>query len=465
MKNSSIIHAIEQRADVAAHAPALQDGAVTLSYAEMAQRIDSLAKALQASGARCVAIEMDNGIEWVLADLACLKAGIPTLPLPPFFTPMQREHALRQAGAHFCFMEGLQLVPLDFKAVALPEGTAKVTFTSGSTGDPKGICLTVDGMEHVALSLKEVLGDAVAARTAALLPLGVLLENVAGCYTTLLSGGCYDVRPQHTIGLSRQPNFDRLLAYLSDSKATACILVPELLRGLVAAINASSVALPEMRFMAVGGAKVSPLLLEQASALGLPVYEGYGLTESASVVAVNTPQAFRHGSVGRMLPHVRITIAADGEILLCASAMADAKNHATGDIGFFDDEGFLHITGRKKNVLITANGRNISPEWPESALLAQPEIIQAIVVGDAAPHLAALIVSSAPDMKVEKAIAQANKQLPLYAQLSAWRRVPAFSSANGQLTGNGRLRRDTIMQTHHSLIQSIYEEQYDAALL
>jgi long-subunit acyl-CoA synthetase (AMP-forming) len=198
--------------------------------------------------------------------------------------------------------------------------------------------------------------------------------------------------------------------------------------------------------------------------MGLPVYQGYGLSESASVTCINAPEKNVIGSVGTPLPHVTLDVADDGELWLhdplflgYVGEESAPAYYATGDIGRIDTSGYVYITGRKKHVLITANGRNISPEWPESVLLSHPAIVQAVVVGDAQPYLAALIVSDAPDETIACAVHDANQTLPDYARIKRWQRINPLSAENECLTGTGRARRTQINQHYHIPITSLFE--------
>jgi len=204
---------------------------------------------------------------------------------------------------------------------------------------------------------------------------------------------------------------------------------------------------PSLKFVAVGGSKISPALIEAARGSGLPVYEGYGLSECASVVSLNVPGMDQLGSVGQVLPHIKL-IENEGEIVIANAAFLGylgermTGNFATGDLGHLDDNGFLHIDGRKKNVLITSYGRNVAPEWIESVLLAQPEIFQAVVYGDAQPFLSALIVATSKTADIDLAVTRCNALLRDYAQITSFQLVPPFTSAENTLTGTGRPRRD-----------------------
>jgi long-subunit acyl-CoA synthetase (AMP-forming) len=169
------------------------------------------------------------------------------------------------------------------------------------------------------------------------------------------------------------------------------------------------------------------------------------------------------------LPHVRISFAEDGEILVRGSALLgyagqpprSVQDWPTGDLGYLDECGFLYITGRKKDIFITAFGRNVSPEWVESELALQPAIARSWIHGEARPWNTAVVVAKpgATARDIEAAISAANSHLPGYAQVRHW--LPAaepFSTANGELTSNGRLRRDVIAARYRPIIDRLYQE-------
>lgn len=438
-----MLNHLQQMAQRQPLAVAIEEPSGALSYAALWQAVQQAASLLDLLNVRVAAIDLPNGSAWAIAHFACLQLGIPQVPLPPFFTTEQRAHALRDAGvdALIGVTTSDQYFDLQHLACApatLPPGTALITYTSGSTGTPKGVCLSQHGMEQVACSLLEVLGKELAQRHLSVLPLGVLLEQVGGFYTALLAGGTYIVRSE--------PLPDALQL----SRATSCILVPELLKILLHVDR----SYPDLRFAAVGGARVDTALLDEAARQCLPVYQGYGLSESASVVAVNTPVQNKIGTVGNLLPHIQCRVAEDGEIILRNPAILGYTGGApwqgefeTGDLGAFDGDGFLTIQGRKKNLLITAYGRNIAPEWPESLLSAQPEIAQAFVYGDGQASLSALLVPGHEGADTHAALQRVNAQLPDYARIDAWQHSHPFTPANGMATGNGRLRRNVILST------------------
>ncbi|WP_420470623.1 AMP-binding protein [Brevundimonas sp. FT23042] len=466
---SAVINALMQRARATPDEIVLSwtDGALTA--AELATQVSDLA-ALFAGDVSPVGVALDNGPAWVITDLALILSGRPSVPIPPFFTASQRDHALANAGAGLVATVGdsdddprvpggrIRLISTGIAARPLHPGTAKITYTSGSTGAPKGVCLSQAQMEAVAGSLVRVLGRDRAGLHMPVLPLAVLLENVAGLYATLLAGGRY-----HAVGLAEagmgeafRPDFARLLTGVAATGVTTLILVPELLRGLIAAQAALRLD-HRLEMIAVGGARVSPALLAAAAATGLPVVEGYGLSECASVVALNTPDDARPGTVGRPLPHLTVTLADDGEILVSprpflgyVGGQGGPDVVATGDVGVFDSEGRLKIEGRKSNTLITAFGRNVAPEWVESELLAEPQILQAMVMGEAAATLSAILVPmpGADPSQVQAAVARANGRLPDYARIADWRLVAPFDPAAGQVTANGRPRREVLRRTY-----------------
>ena len=435
---------------------ALRDETQSVRYSDLEQEIQSRVDALYSVSV--LGLTLDNSVDWVLWDMAALKADIPCVPLPPFFTEEQVSHSLQSAGvSHLLSPEGL-LDTGTGREGTLPDGTAKVTFTSGTTGTPRGVCLPKSSMENVAGSIVEVLGDEFVGTHASVLPLAVLLENVAGVYAGLMAGCTIELTSLQAFG----QNYEKIHDVLKNAQATSAILVPEILRILMAQV-ASKGALPDLKFIAVGGSKVETSLVLKARKMSLPVYEGYGLSECASVVSLNTPQDNKLGSVGKLLPHVKARIS-DGEIQIKNPGFLGYVDETapqtlnTGDLGQFDEDGFLSVTGRKKNVLITSYGRNISPEWVEATLLTQPAIAQVIIYGDAQPHLSALIVPTSPQANIQSAIDTAHQSLPDYAQVKKFQIVSPFTVADGTLTGTGRPRREEILTLYtkektHELLQ------------
>jgi len=486
-------NAIDDAVERFAHDEIAVDGLDrALTGRELREAVAAEAAWLASLGVQRCALAADNGVSWVVADLALYRRRIPALPLPLVFTATQRAHAMNDAGIDSVLVEP-GLPPLagceDWTRVgsspvtgldlyrralsdrpALPDGTVKITYTSGSTGAPKGVCLSARNLEAVGASLVDATSSLELKRHLCLLPMSTLLENVAGVYAPLISGTSTVVPSMRTTGVGADiVEAPRLLRTIASSGPDSAILVPELLRLLVAAAAANWTPPSTLRFLAVGGATVAPALLERAEALGLPVYEGYGLSECGSVVCLNTPRARRLGSVGRVLPHAQLRVDMHGEIRVSGQVMLGyvgqpqrhpVDEYATGDLGDVDADGYVYVRGRERNVFITSMGRNVSPEWPESELVSEPAIAQAFVHGEARPYPIALIVPSQPDVDaivIQRAVEAANARLPCYARVHRWLRVTMpFSATNQLLTANGRLRRDAIERRYATQVADLY---------
>jgi long-subunit acyl-CoA synthetase (AMP-forming) len=224
----------------------------------------------------------------------------------------------------------------------------------------------------------------------------------------------------------------------------------------------------------VGGAPVSPRLLAHALQLGVPAFEGYGLSECASVVSLNSPSGMKRGSLGKPLPHVRLSFSDKGEILVGGGNFLGylgekppAEPWPTGDLGHLDEQGFLHLAGRKKSMFITSFGRNVSPEWVEGELTFSPAIAQAAVFGEARPFNVAVLTpaAGADAVAVQGAVDDANTRLPDYARIHQWIAAEQpFAVANQQLTANGRLKRESIRSAYLTKLESLYQEEMNVVL-
>ncbi|MDX1456948.1 MAG: AMP-binding protein [Marinobacter sp.] len=445
-----------------------------VTYRQLWERVTDLAERLHLSGFSRFGLCGDNGLAWVLADLACRMANVVCVPIPQFFSTLQTEHLIARAGLEALLFPrselpevryqlaepvAMQLLPATPGAVVMPSGTGKVTFTSGSTGTPKGVCLSHEQLDATVTALAERLQGVDIRRHLCLLPLATLLENVAGVYLPLTLGASIMLWPQSELGFTGSSGLDasRLISVLNHTRPDSLILVPELAMALVRAAEKGWLRTDHFRFLAVGGARVSPSLLERAQRLGLPLYEGYGLSECGSVVALNQPGAARAGTVGRPLSHVTVSVDEQGGIGVVGNTFLGYLGEterppvkvATGDLGSFDDDGFLRVSGRRKNLVITSFGRNISPEWLESELLQQIGGTQAVVFGDgeAQPSALLVITDPRPPEQVRSALLELNASLPDYARLCRvfLLREP-LTRAGGQITANGRPVRHQILE-------------------
>lgn len=478
---SGVIRALHERAREFPGRLALADERQTLSFGRLPDRVHARTRELQQLGSRVLGLLADNCVDWVLTDLAALAGGIVVVPIPPWFTIAQRRHLIETSGIDTLLVDdqaGTTRETYGFGAVATRIGrfevlktrqplatgpmklsmTAKVTFTSGSTGQPKGVRIAGETLDQVSMRLRQVLAELAIDKHLCVMPLATLLENIAGLYVPLMLGASVHVPSVSTLGLSGSSRFDarRFRNTLDECGAQSLILTPELLRALTMSFRSDSSRNEQLKFVAVGGARVSDSEVEAAAEAGIPAYQGYGLSECASVVALNLPGARRVGSVGRPIPGVGVDVSDDGEIVVRNQCMRGYLGNpdeefpavATGDLGYLDDDGFLYVTGRRKNLFITSYGRNVAPEWPEAELLAQPEIAQAAVFGEARPTNIAVIVPAGSGRRhaaMARAVRAANGALPDYARIGEWIIADEpFSPANGLMTVTGKVRRQDI---------------------
>jgi long-chain acyl-CoA synthetase len=252
-----------------------------------------------------------------------------------------------------------------------------------------------------------------------------------------------------------------------------------------------------LRFAVSGGAPLSKDIAEFFHAAGILILEGYGLTETCPILAANREDAYKFGSVGRPVPGVEIKLAPDGEILGRGANIAkgyfkkpDATREvflpdgwfATGDIGRLDEEGFLYITDRKKDLIVTAGGMNIAPQNIENLLKTDPFISQVMVHGDRRPYPVALLTLNPEELlkfakeqgilttdpatlvkhpkvveRVSRIVEQKNSELQSYAKIKKFAILPEdFTVDNGTLTPTLKVKRKVIAEKHRALIDSLY---------
>jgi long-chain acyl-CoA synthetase len=248
-----------------------------------------------------------------------------------------------------------------------------------------------------------------------------------------------------------------------------------------------------LRQAVTGAAPIAKEILEFFFACGVPVLEGYGMTETSTVATVNTPDDYRLGSVGKPLPGVEVRIAEDGEILLkgpnifkeyykndeaTSETLADGWLH-TGDLGYLDDDGFLFVNGRKKDILITAGGKNITPANLENGLKQNRWISQAVVVGDRRPYLVALITldpeaapnfakqhgigvedlpqSEAMRTEVQRSVDAVNAEVGRVEQIKKFVILPHdLTQETGELTPTMKVKRNVVSEKYERDIEALY---------
>jgi len=497
---SKVLEALRAHAANRPNELAMQGENARLTWGDVMERVTRLAQTLfPRPGLRC-GLLLDNGLGWALVDLAARQAGAVLVPIPLFFSAGQIAHILGTAAVD-CLITGqapvasavgrgverdltaqlgqaASFIQLEPPARApLPGTTDKITFTSGTTGHPKGVCLAHRSIDRVAGSLMAASKAHAGDRHLALLPLATLLENIAAIDVPILAGAATVLLPLATVGLKGSSRLDpaAMLQAIEHAEATSILTVPQTLMGLVGVV-ARARAPERLRLVSVRGARLSRSLLLRARQLGLPVREGYGLSEASSVVAFNAPDDDDPGSVGRPLPHVTLDFAPDGEILVRGSIAegylgADTELQPrpdafwpTGDLGHLDHEGRLHLDGRKKSMFVTSFGRNVSPEWVEAQLTASGSLAQAAVFGEARPWNNAVVVPSGFGDPIAE-IGKVNERLPDYARVRRWLIADEpFSSMNDMATANGRLRRDQILAHYRTNIDPLYGIEIDNVL-
>lgn len=469
---------------------ALQGPDSAFSYRQMMQAAQALAGQLRKQGIKRVGLCGDNSPAWILADLACLLAEWVCVPVPAFFSKSQTSHLIERANLdclltvervtgseHLGHGVWLQHLPVTGVGAWMPETTAKITFTSGSTGTPKGVCLSLAQMTATTLALKERLLGVELNRHLCVLPLATLLENIAGVYLPLLMGATVVVGPLRSLGMTGSSGLDlgRLLKGINQTEPQSMVLVPELAMALVVAAEQGALVSQSFRFLAVGGGRVSSELLARGRAAGLPLYEGYGLSECGSAVALNVPDGKCEGTVGKPLSHVEVSVNAARHILVRGNThlgyLGDEPGQErgreevcktwldTGDLGALSPEGFLTVNGRAKNLIITSFGRNISPEWLESELIQALGAQQAVVFGDGDPNPSVLMVirdGRSPE-QLRSQLTALNSSLPDYARLGAlYIRRQLLTQATGHLTTNGRPVRHRIQSDLPTLLAGAF---------
>ncbi|MFG3286064.1 AMP-dependent synthetase/ligase [Streptomyces sp. NPDC048111] len=469
----------------------------------------------------------DEEATWVLADSAAkavicegpdeaarvegLRAKLPALA-----------HVLVMAGPDgdgFPDGSGVPLDTLLARAAAVrPEDDAELVYTSGTTGMPKGCRLTHGNMGAVQDATLHLIEGGPGDRTYLYLPLAHLLAQLIQ-FSTLLYGGelCYfggriedvvgelaEAQPTHLPSVPRLfekvYSVVRSLAEASDGggeRFDAAVALgvlaadgqlPPERREEYEAADASLFALVRsafggrLRWALTGGAPIDPAVLDFLRACGIQVFEGYGMTESAGVISLNHPGAVRYGTVGRPVAGCEVRIADDEEVLARGPMVfpgyhanergtaetldADGWLH-TGDLGALDADGYLTITGRKKDLIITSAGKNLTPSHVEQAIERSRFVSHAVMVGDRRPYPVALITVDADETAgrapedvrelVRGAVEAANAQVSRPARVRGFAVLPRdFSVEGGELTPTLKVRRRVVLERYAAEIEELY---------
>lgn len=414
-----------------------------------------------------------------------------------------------------------------------PEDPATIIYTSGTTGPPKGCVLThgnAGAVQDASLPLIEGgPGDA----TYLYLSLAHLLAQLVES-TTLIEGGTLvyfggrvedvvtelaEARPTHlpsvprlfekvhatVLGLaeSREGGRERFEEAVRIGVLAADGELPDALRDAHAAADATLYGPVRralggrVRWALTGGAPIAPHVLDFLRACGIRVFEGYGMTESGGVISLNHPGAVKYGTVGKPVAGCEVRVADDGEIL-ARGANVFAGYHAdeaatravlddegwlhTGDLGTLDEDGYLRVTGRKKDIVITSGGKNLTPSLTEFAVQASRFVSRAVLVGDRRPYPVALITldteevtawaersgialtapaSADPRVRalVREAVDAANAQVSRPARIRAFAVLDEdFTVADGLLTPSLKVRRRAVTERYAAVVERLYAQ-------
>jgi len=233
-----------------------------------------------------------------------------------------------------------------------------------------------------------------------------------------------------------------------------------------------------IRICVSGGAPLAKEIIEFFHAIDILILEGYGLTECTTAATVNRPTQFRFGTVGPVLPGVEVRLAEDGEVLIKTDTIFGGyfkDEEATrevlpgdgwlrsGDVGELDEDGYLTITDRKKDILVTAGGKNVAPQNLENALKTHPIVSQALVIGDRRPYIAALITLSeeaereGAEEQMQAIVDDVNRDLSRYEQIKRFTILPRdFSAEEGEVTPTMKLKRRVCQEHFAAEIEGLY---------
>ena len=447
-----------------------------------------------------VMIQAENCPEWVALFWACVARGIHVVPIDFNFSPELASRIRADCGARLvvdaAVLEELRrrssnVSVSDFSITqALPDGIVEIIYTSGTTGEPHGI---VHRHRNICANLEPFHREISKYRTWAipfqpirileLLPLSHMFGQSMGLFVPLMLEGSVtftsELRPSAIVNI------------VHDNRISVLVSVPRILESLrvemrrhIPVQSTQSVS-HWSGFLAVaerwwkyrkvhsrfgwkfwafvaGGARVDPEIEEFWGRLGFAVIQGYGLTEASPVVAVNHPFSSRRGSLGKPVPGQEVRIADDGEILVRGESIAgtvDAEGWLhTGDLGEMDSDGRLYFRGRKKDVIVTPEGLNVSPDDVEEVLRQMPEIKDSAVVSIGEQVHAALILRNVETSheEIAQVIRRANERLEAHQRIRNWSVWPLADFPRTASTL--KIRRGAVVeQLMHGQIKEIAE--------
>ena len=430
-----VFEALDRHARTRPDAIAFEDDQGRITWRALAARVEALARRLDPVDG-VVGIGLAGGIDYVVADLALTLSCKRQVPLPFFFSTAQNLHVLQNAGISavvtdkpglFDPLPHLTLIDPVVEATGSPAlrpypgGAERVIYTSGSSGTPKGVVLGDRQLGASIAALDRVIAADASDSHLSILPLAQLLEQICGIFLPIVAGARTVFRFEATKSLFGAP-IEPLVAAFQSVAPTTSLLAPAILGRWVDALETGGARAPEsLRFVAVGGASSAPALIHAALDLGIPVHEGYGLSECCAVVAMNRPGDNKPGTVGHVLDGLSVSLDR-GEIVVSGPTVMNGYLNGptvpevwrTGDLGHFDGNRLV-IDGRKDALLVTGAGRNISPEWVEQRVNADPRIAgSALGLRKSDGALVLIVVAIAPVSPRE--ISECLADLPIYAR-------------------------------------------------
>ncbi|WP_018352971.1 AMP-dependent synthetase/ligase [Longispora albida] len=477
------------------------DGAVAYTYGELLARAERVAAGLAGLGVSAgdtVAVMLVNRPEFHVVDIAAMLLGAVPFSVYNSSSAEQVAQLFADAGNRIVvtepqFLEKVKsaetIVLVDelpeadgfAEADVQPDDLLTLIYTSGTTGQPKGVEISHRTILAQIRGAEAALGLTPGGRTISYLPMAHLADRWISHYTAIcVNGGT----------VTCCPAVDQLVGIVPEVRPTVLFTVPRLWQKLKATLDGMGVTpelgpvvrerlgLDECRWLILGSAPTPREVLEFFAGLGIEILEGWGMTETSGGACVNRPGAVRIGTVGVPYDGVEVRLAEDGELLcrgeICVSGYrggggglyTDDGWLRTGDLAAIDADGYVTITGRKKDLIISSAGKNMSPALIEGQLrAASPLIGHAVCVGDGRPYNVALIVLD-PDLAeaagdVEAAVAEAvglaNERLSKPEQIRRWTILPGtWEPSSAELTPTLKLRRAAILGRYRKEIEGLY---------
>ncbi|TMD54715.1 MAG: long-chain fatty acid--CoA ligase [Chloroflexi bacterium] len=554
MLSETVVGAFLEQAALRGAAPFLhrptQSGWEPISWAEARERALRIAAGLVGAGVKpgeAVLILSENRVEWILADLGIQAAGAVTVPIYATSTEETIGKIVANSEAKVGFAGSEQLAGmlphglrvLDFDsdlpgwleeqppaqdreeverrlAALRPSDVASIIYTSGTTGDPKGVVLPHSNFVVMARASLQDFEIGPADAMLSFLPLSHVFERQSGVVVAITSGceiwlshgivrlaeDIAQARPTVMLGVPRM--FEKIVDRIRDEvrkqpgwkrflfeQATAGRLGP--LGARVLAPVQRRVGGGRLRFFVSGGSPLAKEVEEFFWSLGIPIYNGWGMTETTSGATANNPSGHRYGTVGRALPGVELKLAEDGELLVKGPGVMreyhrDPRSTAetlengwlrTGDLAEVDGDGYVRITDRKKDLLKTSNGKYVAPQPIEAKLQGTRYIETAVLIGDDRPYVTALLVPKWEHLKqdlsldgepdrlvrdervtaaIQKSIDEVNGTVAHWEAVKYFRLLPRdFEESEGERTPSLKIKRSVVKRKNADLIEEMYE--------